>query len=77
MTSLEFLSTLNGQIYSTIQEIIIKQGKGIAIWLKGEKDSLCFNENCTFFLYEEGLKVDDNGYVSFIWFNEIRTVKKF
>lgn len=76
MGTLEFLSTLNGQIYSSIEEII-NQKRGISIWLRGEKDCLCFNNGCNFFLYEEGLMVKDGGYTTFIRFNEIRTFKKF
>ena len=75
--TLEFLSSLNGQVYSSIKEIVINQGKGITIWLKGEKDSLCFSNKCDFFLYEEGLRVDDSGYINFIRFDEIRTVRSF
>jgi hypothetical protein len=75
--NLEFLSTLNGQIYSSIEEIVITQKRGISIWVKGEKDGLCFNDNCQFFLYEEGLKVKDGGYTTFIRFEEIRTIRKF
>ena len=76
MSKLEFLSTLNGQIYSSIEEIVINQGRGISIWLRGEKDSLCFNNECIFFLYEEGLRVNDGGYTTFIRFDEIRTIRK-
>lgn len=76
MTSLEFLSTLNGQIYSSIEEIVVNQSKGISIWLRGEKESLCFNNECNFFLYEEGLRVNDGGYTTFIRFDEIRTIRK-
>ena len=76
MTSLEFLSTLNGQIYSSIEEIVVNQKRGISIWLRGEKDSLCFNNECNFFLTQEGLKVNDGGYTTFIRFDEIRTIRK-
>ena len=77
MSTLEFLSTLNGRIHSSIEEIVITQRRGISIWVKGEKDSLCFCNSCIFFLYEEGLKVKDGEYITFIRFDEIRTVKKF
>jgi hypothetical protein len=77
MRTLEFLSTLNGQIYSSIEEIVVNQGKGISIWLRGEKDCLCFNNECNFFLTQEGLKVKDGGYTTFIRFEEIRTIRKF
>ena len=71
---LEFLSTLNGQVYSTIQNIL-ESNKKITIWLKGEKDCLVFNEECSFFLTQEGLKVKDGRYTTFVWFEEIRTVR--
>lgn len=71
---LEFLSTLNGQVYSTIQNIL-ESNKKITIWMKGEKDCLVFNEECEFFLTQEGLKIKDGNYTTFIWFEEIRTVR--
>ena len=77
MRTLEFLSTLNGQVYSSIEEIVVNQKRGISIWLRGEKDCLCFNDNCQFFLYEEGLRVNDGGYTTFVRFDEIRTVRSF
>lgn len=77
MRTLEFLSTLNGQIYSSIEEIVVNQGKGISIWLRGEKDCCCFNNECNFFLTQEGIKVEDCSYITFIRFDEIRTVRSF
>lgn len=77
MRTLEFLSTLNGQVYSSIEEIVVNQKRGISIWLRGEKDCFCFNNKCNFFLYEEGLMVKDGGYITFIRFNEIKTVRSF
>lgn len=77
MGNLGFLSTLNGQIYSSIKEIVINQGKGISIWLRGEKDCLCFNDECNFFLTQEGIKVEDGSYITFIRFDEIRAVRSF
>lgn len=76
MGNLEFLSTLNGQIYSSIEDIIVNQGRGISIWIRGEKDAFIFNNECEFFLTQEGLKVKDGGYTTFIWFDEIRTIRK-
>ena len=77
MKTLEFLSTLNGQIYSSIEEIVVNQKSGITFWLKGEKDCRCFNNNCNFFLTQEGIRIKDDEYITFIWFDEIRTVKSF
>ena len=77
MRTLDFKETLNSRIYSSIEEIVITQRRGISIWVKGEKDSLCFCNSCVFFLYEEGLKVKDGGYITFIRFDEIRTVRSF
>ena len=78
MSTLEF-KTLNGQIYSSIEEIVTNQKGGISLWLIGEGDCRCYNGNCNFFLTQEGIKiVDEDGiYTTFIRFDEIRTIRKF
>ena len=74
--TLEFLSTLNGQVYQTIQEIINNK-KGLVISIKAETNSYIFDVDCDFFQTFEGLKVKDGKYNYFISYCEIREVHEF
>ena len=73
---LEFLSTLNGQVYQTIQNILSEK-KGLVIKAKGENDYQIFDADCDFFQTMEGIKITDGKYNYFYLYEEIRRVYEY
>lgn len=73
---LEFLSTLNGQVYQTIQNILSEK-KGLTIKIKGEDDYQIFDAECDFFQTMEGIKIVDGKYIYFYTYDEIRRISEY